>query len=79
MSNKEDVTNINGDISNATMSHTSNDISNTDFIIRDLDLNQEPEMPRQSKNFWQDAWSQLKRNKLAVIGMIGLLLSLIHI
>ena len=72
MSNKEDVTNINGDISNATMSHTSNDISNTDFIIRDLDLNQEPEMPRQSKNFWQDAWSQLKRNKLAVIGMIGL-------
>lgn len=37
MSNKEDVTNINGDISNATMSHTSNDISNTDFIIRDLD------------------------------------------
>lgn len=51
MSNKEDVTNINGDISNATMSHTSNDISNTDFIIRDLDLNQEPEMPRESKNF----------------------------
>ena len=34
MSNKEDVTNINGDISNATMSHTSNDISNTDFIVR---------------------------------------------
>lgn len=55
MSNKEDVTNINGDISNGTMSHTSNDISNTDFIIRDLDLNQEPEMPRESKNFWQDA------------------------
>ena len=77
MSNKEDVTNINGDISNATMSHTSNDISNTDFIIRDLDLNQEPEMPRESKNFWQDAWSQLKRNKLAVIGMIGLLLIVI--
>ena len=51
MSNKEDVTNINGDISNATMSHTSNDISNTDFIIRDLDLNQEPEMPRQSRIF----------------------------
>ena len=50
MSNK-DVTNINGDISNGTMSHTSNDISNTDFIIRDLDLNQEPEMPRESKNF----------------------------
>jgi hypothetical protein len=39
---QEDVTNINGYISNATMSHTSNDISNTDFIIRDLDLNQEP-------------------------------------
>ena len=76
MSNKEDVTNINGDISNATMSHTSNDISNTDFIIRDLDLNQEPEMPRQSKNFGK-MLGQLKRNKLAVIGMIGLLLIVI--
>ena len=47
------------------------------IFVRDLDLNQEPEMPRQSKNFWQDAYSQLKRNKLAVIGMIGLLLIVI--
>ena len=68
MSNKEDVTNINGDISNATMSHTSNDISNTDFIIRDLDLNQEPEMPRQSKNFcWEITMINILLSKIVFI------------
>lgn len=53
------------------MTHTSDAIASSDFIIRELDLNQEPEMQRESKNFWQDAWAQLKRNKLAVVGMIG--------
>ena len=33
-------------------------------------------MKRESKNFWQDAWARLKRNKL-VIGMIGLILIII--
>ena len=33
-------------------------------------------MKRESKNFWQDAWA-LKRNKLVVIGMIGLILIII--
>lgn len=59
------------------MTHTSEGISNSDFVIRELDLNQEPEMQRESKNFWQDAWSQLRRNKLAVVGMIGLLIIII--
>ncbi|MGT2357137.1 hypothetical protein ACVPOS_08715 [Staphylococcus aureus] len=27
-----------------------------------------------AKTFWQDAWAQLKRNKLAVVGMIGLII-----
>ena len=53
------------------MTHTSEGIAPSDFVIRDLDINKEPEMQRESKNFWQDAWAQLKRNKLAVIGMIG--------
>ncbi len=34
-------------------------------------------MQRESKNFWQDAWAQLKRNKLAVVGMIGLIIIVI--
>ena len=51
------------DHSNA-MTHTSEGIAASDFVIRDLDINKEPEMKRESKNFWQDAWA-LKRNKLA--------------
>ena len=65
------------DHSNAAMTHTSEGIAASDFVIRDLDINKEPEMQRESKNFWQDAWAQLKRNKLAVIGMIGLILIII--
>ncbi len=68
---------INDDHSNAAMTHTSDAIASSDFIIRKLDLNQEPEMQRESKNFWQDAWAQLKRNKLAVVGMIGLIIIVI--
>ncbi|CAC5593621.1 Oligopeptide transport system permease protein oppC [Staphylococcus aureus] len=68
---------INDDHSNAAMTHTSDAIASSDFIIRELDLNQEPEMQRESKNFWQDAWAQLKRNKLAVVGMIGLIIIVI--
>ncbi|MCH4475425.1 ABC transporter permease [Staphylococcus haemolyticus] len=65
------------DHSNAVMTHTSEGIAASDFVIRDVDLNKEPEMQRESKNFWEDAWAQLKRNKLAVIGMIGLILIII--
>lgn len=44
------------DYSNAAMSHTSEGAVSTDFVLRELDLNQEPELQRESKNFWQDAW-----------------------
>lgn len=62
------------DHSNAVMTHTSEGIPASDFIRSKNDIEKEPEMQRESKNFWQDAWTQLKRNKLAVIGMIGLIL-----
>ena len=62
------------DHSNAAMTHTSEGIASSDFVMRDLDLNREPEMQRESKNFWQDAWTQLKGNKLAILGLIGLVL-----
>ncbi|MDW3887378.1 oligopeptide ABC transporter permease [Staphylococcus saprophyticus] len=64
----------NDDHSNAVMTHTSEAISASDFIRSKNDLEKEPEMQRESKNFWQDAWAQLKRNKLAVVGMIGLII-----
>lgn len=65
------------DHSNAAMTHTSEGIASSDFVMRDLDLNREPEMQRESKNFWQDAWTQLKGNKLAILGLIGLVLIVI--
>ena len=64
----------NDDHSNAVMTHTSEAIPASDFIRSKNDLEKEPEMQRESKNFWQDAWAQLKRNKLAVVGMIGLII-----
>lgn len=64
----------NDDHSNAVMTHTSEAIPTSDFIRSKNDLEKEPEMQRESKNFWQDAWAQLKRNKLAVVGMIGLII-----
>ena len=38
------------DQSNAAMTHTSEGIMATDFVMRDIDLNKEPEMQRE-KNF----------------------------
>lgn len=67
----------NDDHSNAVMTHTSEAIPASDFIRSKNDLEKEPEMQRESKNFWQDAWAQLKRNKLAVVGMIGLIIIII--
>lgn len=62
------------DHSNAVMPTTSEAIPASDFIRSNNDIEKEPEMQRESKNFWQDAWTQLKRNKLAVVGMVGLII-----
>lgn len=65
------------DASNAVMASTTSGVMAEDFVKSNNDIAKEPEMQRESKNFWQDAWSQLKRNKLAVVGMIGLIIILI--
>ncbi|MGS0650340.1 oligopeptide ABC transporter permease [Staphylococcus arlettae] len=65
------------DASNAVMANTTSGVMAEDFVKSNNDIAKEPEMQRESKNFWQDAWSQLKRNKLAVVGMIGLIIILI--
>lgn len=65
------------DASNAVMANTTSGVMAEDFVKSNNDIAKEPEMRRESKNFWQDAWSQLKRNKLAVVGMIGLIIILI--
>ena len=65
------------DASNAVMANTTRGVMAEDFVKSNNDIAKEPEMQRESKNFWQDAWSQLKRNKLAVVGMIGLIIILI--
>ena len=65
------------DATNAVMANTTSGVMAEDFVKSNNDIAKEPEMQRESKNFWQDAWSQLKRNKLAVVGMIGLIIILI--
>ncbi|GAA6823920.1 ABC transporter permease [Helicobacter pylori] len=64
----------NNEPSNAVMANTSAGLMAEDFVRSNADIEKEPEMQRESKNFWQDAWTQLRRNKLAVVGMIGLVI-----
>ncbi|MEB6569818.1 oligopeptide ABC transporter permease [Staphylococcus auricularis] len=65
------------DPSNAVMTHTAETLTESDFVRSDYDIEKEPEMQRESKSFWQDAWLQLKQNKLAIVGLIGLVLIII--
>lgn len=48
-------------------------LTSTDFEFKKDKINQEF-LNVKNKNFWQDGWSQLRKNKLAVIGMIGLIM-----
>ncbi|SGW43244.1 Oligopeptide transport system permease protein [Staphylococcus argenteus] len=48
-------------------------LTSTDFEFKKDNMNQEF-VNVKSKSFWQDAWTQLRKNRLAVIGMIGLII-----
>lgn len=61
------------DHSGATVAQTSG-IMHEDFIRTGTPDSGEQEFQREGRTFWQDAWAQLKRNKLAVVGMIGLVI-----
>ncbi|MCG3401610.1 ABC transporter permease [Staphylococcus massiliensis] len=62
------------DHSNDTMTHTSEGIMDSDFVQSTRERVNDNEIKRESRTFWQDAWSQLKQNKLAIVGMIGLII-----
>ena len=49
------------------MTHTSDAIAASDFVAAKQDIEKEPEMQRESKNFWQDAWTQLKEINLQLL------------
>ncbi|HCT0498375.1 TPA: ABC transporter permease [Staphylococcus pseudintermedius] len=61
------------DHSGATVAQTSG-IMHEDFIRTGTPDSGEQEFQREGRTFWQDAWAQLKRNKLAVVGMTGLVI-----
>ncbi|GGA98901.1 hypothetical protein GCM10007190_03630 [Macrococcus hajekii] len=44
------------------------------FVLANRNEINEEKIERQSRTFWQDAWLQLKSNKAAILGLIGLLL-----
>lgn len=48
-------------------------LTSLDFEFKKDNLNQDF-VNVKSKSFWQDAWTQLRGNRLAVIGMIGLII-----
>lgn len=59
------------DHSNATVQMSG--ILSEDFVRTGSPESGEQDFQREGRTFWQDAWAQLKRNRLAVIGMIGLI------
>lgn len=73
---KEERTLPRDDHSGATVAQTSG-IMHEDFIRTGAPDSSEQDFQREGRTFWQDAWSQLTRNKLAVVGMIGLIIILI--
>ncbi|UTH12289.1 oligopeptide ABC transporter permease [Macrococcoides canis] len=57
-----------GDLNQSLQTHPGS------FVLANKnDINDE-KIQRESKTFWQDAWLQLKANKGAVVGLIGLVL-----
>lgn len=73
---KEERTLPRDDHSGTTVAQTSG-IMHEDFIRTGAPDSSEQDFQREGRTFWQDAWSQLTRNKLAVVGMIGLIIILI--
>ncbi|TDL95441.1 ABC transporter permease [Macrococcus brunensis] len=47
------------------------------FVLANRDEIYEDRIERESRTFWQDAWLQLKSNKAAIAGLIGLILILL--
>lgn len=55
-------------------SNLINEFSDTDFTFKNKKTVEDNIITRKSKNFWQDAWTQMKRNKLAIVGLVGLII-----
>lgn len=47
------------------------------FVLANREEIDEEKIERKSRTFWQDAWLQLKSNKAAILGLIGLILLVI--
>ena len=55
-------------------SNLINEFSDKDFTFKNKKTVEDNIITRKSKNFWQDAWTQMKRNKLAIVGLVGLII-----
>lgn len=55
-------------------SNLINNFSDKDFTFKNKKTVEDNIITRKSKNFWQDAWTQMKRNKLAIVGLVGLII-----
>lgn len=69
----KDERNLPQDDHSGATAHMSG-VMHEDFVRTGSPESGEQDFQREGKTFWQDAWSQLKRNKLALVGMIGLII-----
>ena len=45
----------------------------TDFQFSDKTVKEIPEKMRPSLTYWQDAWRRLKKHRMAMVGLIGVI------
>lgn len=64
----------NSSYDNASVTHTSQGVPGESFVLHGRDAVVEEKFERKSRTFWQDAWQQLKSNRVAIVGLIGLLI-----
>ena len=54
--------------------HTQHKVCQESFVLHGRDKVVEEKFERKSRTFWQDAWKQLVGNRLAIVGLIFLIL-----
>lgn len=74
MANNKDNKLNNSGYDNASVTHSSQGIPAESFVLHGRDKIVEEKFERKSRTFWQDAWTQLVRNRLAIVGLICLIL-----
>ncbi|MDN8740407.1 ABC transporter permease, partial [Staphylococcus aureus] len=74
MANNDDNKLNNSGYDNASVTHSTQGMPAESFVLHGRDKVVEEKFERKSRTFWQDAWKQLVGNRLAIVGLVFLIL-----